>query len=121
MPYAWPWLARRLAGANPHGDEAIAALRQAAAESRATLTPHATAMGRAGGAAQRLDEYMSSLRVDRRAARIQPRVQTAATARRLLTFKTAEARLRTALIPLLMNAGKPTVGASLFAQVFGVK
>jgi hypothetical protein len=54
--------ARRLAGANPHLDEAIAALRQAAAEKRVTLTPHDVAMARAGGAAQRLDEYMASVR-----------------------------------------------------------
>jgi hypothetical protein len=55
--------ARRLAGANPRGDEAIAALRQAAAEKRATLTPHDVAMTRANGAAAKLDAFIESLRV----------------------------------------------------------
>jgi hypothetical protein len=117
--------ARRLAGANPHGDEALAALRQAAAESRATLTPHDTAMSRAGAAAQRLDEYMSSLRgtgVLREFNRAHKRRRMAATARGegFMTFKTAEARFRRALIPLL-TGGKPVLGASLFAEVFGDK
>jgi hypothetical protein len=114
--------ARRLAGANPRGDEAIAALRQAAAEKRATLTEHATAMARAGSAAQRLDEYMASVRgtgVLKEFNRAYKRRRMAATARgeAFMTFKVAEARLRAALVPLL-TGDKPVATASLFAEVF---
>jgi hypothetical protein len=35
-----------------------------------------------------------------------------------MPFKVAEARLRRALIPLLMNNGQPVAGASLFAEIF---
>jgi hypothetical protein len=35
-----------------------------------------------------------------------------------MNFKTAEARLRQAMVPILMNGGKPVVGSSLFAEVF---
>jgi len=114
--------ARRLAGANPRGDEAIAALRQAAAEKRATLTEHATAMARAGSAAQRLDEHMASVRgtgVLKEFDRAYKRRRMAATAsgEGFMTFKTAEARFKRALIPLL-TGGKPVATASLFAEIF---
>jgi hypothetical protein len=115
--------ARRLAGANPRGDEAIAALRQAAAEKRATLTEHATAMARAGSAAQRLDEHMASVRgtgVLKEFDRAYKRRRMAATARGegFMTFKTAQARLRLALIPVLIGGGTVGPTQSLFANIF---
>jgi hypothetical protein len=115
--------ARRLAGANPHCDEAIAALRQAAAEKRSTLTPHDVAISRAGAAAQRLDEYMASVRgtgVLREFNRAYKRRRMAATARGegFMTFKTAEARLRNALVPLLQGNGNVHT-ATIFADIFG--
>jgi hypothetical protein len=36
-----------------------------------------------------------------------------------MKYKDALARLRSAMIPVLQNAGKPVIGASLFAEVFG--
>jgi hypothetical protein len=117
--------ARRLAGENPDAAAAETALRQAAGALRVTLTPHATAMARAGSAAQRLDEYLSSVRgtgVLKEFNRAYKRRRMAATARGegFMTFKTAEARFKRALIPLL-TGGKPVLGASLFAEVFGGK
>jgi hypothetical protein len=38
-----------------------------------------------------------------------------------MSYENAAARLRLALIPLLMNGGKPAVGGSLFAEIFGGK
>jgi acetylornithine/succinyldiaminopimelate/putrescine aminotransferase len=79
-------------------------------------------MARAGSAAQRLDEYMSSVRgtgMLREFNRAYRRRRMAATARGegFMTFKTAEARLRNALVPLL-TGDKPVATASLFAEVF---
>jgi hypothetical protein len=114
--------ARRLAGANPRGDEAIAALRQAAAEKRATLTPHDVAISRAGAAVERLDSFIESLRVSggmRAFTKEYKRRRLAARERgeSFLTFKVAEQRLRKALVPLL-TGGKPVVGAKVFAEIF---
>jgi hypothetical protein len=71
-------------------------------------------------------QYMSSLRgtgVLREFNRAYKQRRMAATARGrgFMTFKVAEQRLKAALIPLLMNGGKPVVGQSLFAEVFGDK
>lgn len=36
-----------------------------------------------------------------------------------MTYKTAEARLRRALIPLLLNSGaQPKVGSTMFEEIF---
>ena len=51
----------------------------------------------------------------------QRRMAATARGRGFMTFKVAEQRLKAALIPLLMNGGKPVVGQSLFAEVFGDK
>ncbi len=50
--------ARHIAGDNPDVDEAISAVREAAANSQATLTEHDIAVSRAGEAAKRLDRFM---------------------------------------------------------------
>ena len=36
-----------------------------------------------------------------------------------MSYAVAELRLRRALIPLLQGGGKPAVGQSLFAEIFG--
>jgi hypothetical protein len=36
-----------------------------------------------------------------------------------MSFKTAEARLRQVMIPISMSGGKPAIGSSLFATIFG--
>ena len=114
-------VARRLAGKNV--DDAVVSLRKAAVECRATLTPHGVAMQRAAGAARRLDEYLTSLKgtgVLKEFARTYKRRRIAAAERGkgFMSYKVAELRFKRALIPLLMNGGKPAVGASLFAAIF---
>jgi len=115
-------LARRLAGADSDRDDALLALREAAAELGVTLTPHATAISRAAAAVERLDAFIDSLRANggyRAFTQEYKRRRLAACERGegFVTFKVAEQRLKAALVPLLMN-GKPVVGASLFAEIF---
>jgi hypothetical protein len=115
--------ARKVAGENPDAAAAETALRQAAAEKRATLTPHATAISKAGAAAQRLDEYLSSARgtgVLKEFNKAYKRRRIAATMRGdgFMTFKTAMTRLRNALIPLLQGNGNVHT-ATIFADIFG--
>ena len=94
-----------------------------AVECRTTLTPHDVVMARAANAAERLDKLMASMRgtgVLKEFNRAYKRRREAAFARgeRFMLYKVALARLRTAMIPILMNGGNPVLGASLFAQVF---
>lgn len=117
-------LARKLAGKNPDAGEAEGALRRAADECRATLTAHDVAVARAGAAAaHRLDEYLSSVRGtgtlrELNRAFTARRAAAKAVGRGFMSYGTALARLRLALVPLLQNGGKPTIGTSLFATVF---
>jgi hypothetical protein len=115
--------ARRLTGRTPDLSRATSALTKAASDQRVTLTPHATAMMRAGEAAKRLDAYMASLRgtgVLKEFTKAYRRKRLAAGLRGegFMPYSAAELRLRRALIPLLMNGGQPAVGQSLFAQIF---
>jgi hypothetical protein len=104
-------------------DAALAALHRAAADNRATLTPNATALDRASDSAKRLDEFLASMRgtgVLMQFNREYKRRRTEATANGsgFMIYRVALGRLRLALVPLLMNNGQPSVGASLFEQVF---
>jgi hypothetical protein len=110
--------ARQHGGKTPNVDVALAALHQAASDHRATLTPHAVAVERAGDAVKRLDAYIGSMRGT--GALVQQGIQTETTEGGcgFMTYKVALARLRFALIPLLIGGGQPSVGQSLFAQVF---
>ena len=47
------------------------------------------------------------------------RVAAAERGKGFMSYKVAELRFKRALIPLLMNGGKPAIGSSLFAEVFG--
>jgi hypothetical protein len=109
--------------ARKQNGDAVEALHQAATEKRATLTPHDTAMMRAADAAKRLDSYIEGLRARgamREFTKAYRRHRLAAMERGegFMTFKSAEARLRRALIPRLIGG---TVGttSSLFAEMFG--
>jgi hypothetical protein len=115
--------ARQLAGKTPDADAAVAALHRAAGDQRITLTPHATAMERAGSVAKRLDDYLGGMRgtgvlrefnceFKRR------RTEAAEGGSGFMTYKNALARLRVTLIPLRMSGGQPAVGQSLFAEIF---
>jgi hypothetical protein len=116
-------LARRHAGASPAAAAATAALHRAAADQRTTLTPHATAMSRAGASAKRLDAYIENLRA-RGAMREftktykRRRLAAAAQGEGFMTFAVAELRLRRALIPLLVRGRTIGPVQSLFEQIF---
>jgi hypothetical protein len=116
--------ARSIAGGGPDVAVTIAALREAAAQLRVTLTEHDTAISRAASAAERLDAFMASMTgtgVLREFNRTFKTRRQAAFARgeQFMRYPIALARLRLALVPLLQNGGKPVVGASLFAEIFG--
>jgi hypothetical protein len=117
-------VARRLAGKDQNVGDAVVSLKKAAVECRATLTPHDVAMSRAGAASKRLDEYLTSLKGTgvlkefTRTYRLR-RVAAAERGKGFMSYKVAELRFKRALIPLLMNGGKPAIGSSLFAEVFG--
>jgi hypothetical protein len=115
--------ARKLAGRSPDISAATAALTQAAGDHRVPLTPHGTAMARAGEAAAKLDRYMDSLRgtgVLREFNRAFKRRRMEAMLRGegFMNYKAAELRLRRALIPLLQGGGNVRT-QSLFAEIFG--
>jgi hypothetical protein len=80
-------------------------------------------MSRAGAASKRLDEYLTSLKgtgVLKEFTRTYKRMRIAAAERGegFMSFSAAELRFKRALIPLLMNGGKPAIGSSLFATIF---
>jgi hypothetical protein len=115
--------ARKIAGKGAGGNAAISALHQAAADLRATLTPHYVAMARAGNAAIRIEQYIDSMhaRGAMREFTKDYKVRRLAAKQRgenFMTYRAAELRLRRALIPLLMRGGQPAVGSSFFAEIF---
>ena len=115
--------ARKHTGKSPDAAMAIEALRRAAADQRVTLTPNEIAISRAGDAATRLDTYLASLRgsgvlKEFNRAFKQRRMAAAARGAGFMSYAAAEARLRKALVPLLV--GGNTIGVqSLFAEIFG--
>ena len=46
------------------------------------------------------------------------RLAAMADGRRFMSYKVAEQRLRSAMVPILMAGGRPVVGQSLFATIF---
>jgi hypothetical protein len=78
---------------------------------------------RAGEAATKLDGYiaMRARGAMREFTKTYKRRRLVATMRGegFMSYAVAELRLRRALIPLLVNGGKPAVGQSLFASIFG--
>jgi hypothetical protein len=115
--------ARKLAGGSRDVESVIAALREAATQCRATLTEHDTAMVRANAMAKRLDAFMSSMTgtgVLREFNRTYKARRQAAFARgeRFMKYKVALARLRSAMVPILMNGGQAVIGQSIFAAIF---
>src|SRR5438128_1739844 len=114
--------ARRLAGDSPDASTATAALARSAASIGAPLTPDDVAIARADDAAQRLDSMLETMRRDGtlrefNAAYKARRSAAAARGEGFMGFGVAMARLKAALIPMLVgkNAGPMQ---SLFEQVF---
>jgi hypothetical protein len=117
-------LARKEAGRHPDIATASAALARAAAGLRATLTPHHVAIERAGEAAAKLNRYMDGLHgtgVLKEFTKAYRRRRLAAAERGegFMSFGNAEARLRKALIPLLVGGQNVGPVQSLFAELFG--
>ncbi len=115
--------ARRDAGRNPDAASAARALAQAAADHRQTLTPNDVAISRARDAAGRIDSYLKAmmangtLREFNRAFKLR-RMAAMARGEGFMSFATATARLRRALIPLLVNGRTIGPAQSLFAEIF---
>ena len=118
-------LARGRAGKTPDAEAAISALAMAAQELRVTLTPHDVAISRAVEAAAKLDRYFEAMRRSGQLAMFnqqyrQRRMEAVACGRGFMSWSAAMARLRAALIPLLI--GNATVAPqSLFSQIFNPK
>jgi hypothetical protein len=115
--------ARRDAGRSPDAARAGRALAQAAADHRQTLTPNDVAMARAGVAVTKLDAYLESLRgtgtlKEFNRAFKQHRVAAMAHGQGFMMYKVAQARLRAALIPLLVAGKTVDPSRSLFAEIF---
>jgi hypothetical protein len=116
--------ARKHAGVSPDAVTAGRALSQAAADHRQTLTPHDVAIERAGAAADRLDAYLDGLRGRgtfrefNRAFKAR-RKAAVASGTGFISYKIATARLRRALIPLLVGGQNVGPVESLFAKIFG--
>jgi hypothetical protein len=98
-------------------------LQEAAAKDRVVLMEHSTAIKRASAAAQRLDTFMSSMRgtgVLKEFTRAYKRRRLAAaeSEQGFMSYKIAEQRLRSAMVPILMAGGQPAAGQSLFQEIF---
>jgi hypothetical protein len=118
-------LVRRYVGRGRADPETmLAALHRAAADLRFTLTPNVIAVERAGEAASKLNRFMDDLRGtgvlrEFNQAFKRRRMTAMLNGRGFMNYKTAELRLRRALILLLLNGGQPVVGHFLFSQIFG--
>ena len=115
--------ARKLAGESPDATTAARALAQAATDQRVTLTPNDVAMSRAGQAAGRIEQYIDSMRAkgamrEFTRAYKRRRMEAAANGQGFMTCAAAEARLRKALIPLLVGGQNVGPSQSLFEQIF---
>jgi hypothetical protein len=118
--------ARAIAGSNPDLDQAVAALQEAAAKGRVTLTAHEVVVERAGKASRKLRQRTSALKGSPalRAFNLEyakRRQVAAACGRGFMSYNNALRRLQEALIPSLMNGGKLVADQSLFAQVFNAE
>jgi hypothetical protein len=114
-------LARKLAGKDPDLKTSIEVLHQAAAELRITLTPNEIAISRATMMAGKIEQAMEDLHWSGKLKQINKLYRTLRLAAKqrgegFMSFKVAEARLRQALVPVLMSGQRPTT--SLFETIF---
>jgi hypothetical protein len=114
--------ARKIKGDAGDVEAVVGAVLEAALQLRVTLTEHDSAISRAGAMAARLDEFMHSLKggpLKEFNKQYKLKRQTAfAKGEQFMKYPIALARLRSAMIPVLMNNGNTVVGASIFAEVF---
>ena len=115
--------ARRYAGDRPDGAIAADALARAAASQRVTLTADHIAIERAGAAAAKIEQHLAVLlktgglrEFNREFQRRRSEARDAGHG--FMSYSTATARLRSAMVEMLV--GKETVGpvASLFEKIF---
>ena len=102
---------------------AESAVRKAANDLQALLTPHETAISRATASVARLEALVDDMRQNGQIAefnRMYKRGRAAAAARgaRFMTYNAAMTRLRRALVPLLVGGDRPAPG-KLLAEIFG--
>jgi hypothetical protein len=114
--------ARRLAGADPDLSTATAVVARSAAVLRAVLTPDDVAVTRAGAAVVKLDAMVETMRRNGQLQEFNTRYKRGRAAalakgRGFMDYGAAMARLKTALIPYLMQQSTGPM-ASIFAQVF---
>jgi hypothetical protein len=111
--------ARQHAGDDPDPATAEAALAQAAADYRVTLTPHATAMARARNAAARIDSQLDAMMSGGglRVFNAEYKRRREAAGGKFMSYKAAQMRLRQAIVPHLIEGR--SINRSLFEQIFG--
>jgi hypothetical protein len=115
--------ARNIMGDAGGVEEAISALQEAAAKCAVTLTPHDVAISRAVAATDRLDAYVEALRARGAMKEFtktykRRRMEAKANGLGFMSYAVAEARLRKALIPLLVGGRNVGSTQSLFAEIF---
>jgi hypothetical protein len=116
--------ARRFAGPAPDLPAATAALARSAASVGATLTADDIAIGRASAAAVKLDSMIEAMRRDGTLAEFNARYKSGRAAaavegKGFMGYGVAMARLKAALIPMLVNRQTADPVQSLFAGIFG--
>lgn len=116
--------ARRFAGRDPDLSTALEAVARSATSVGAALTPHDVAIERAESAAARLDSYLDAMRksgalIEFNKQFKRRRMEATLSARGFMSYASALARLKAALIPLLVAGARPAVGPGMFAAIFG--
>ena len=87
------------------------------------MTPGTVAVDRAQNAVAKLDACFEAMRKNGQLAEFNRQYKRRRMAAGLrgegfMSFKIAMARLKRALIPILLGGGQPAIGATLFATVF---
>jgi hypothetical protein len=115
--------ARKYAGDRPDGQMAANALARAAALQRATLTLDHVAIERAGAAAEKVEQHIAALRRTGGLREFNKefsarRNEARAAGHGFMSYSTATARLRSAMVERLV--GRDTVGpvGQLFEKIF---
>jgi hypothetical protein len=115
--------ARKYAGDRPDGPMAMNALARAAASQRATLTADHIAIARAGDAAERIEQHIAALRKSGGLTQFNAefkrrRSEARAAGHGFMSYSTATARLRSAMVERLV--GRDAVGpvGQLFEKIF---
>jgi hypothetical protein len=101
---------RHIAGPGLEVDDAVAAIRSAAAESRTTITLHDVAIARAAEMASALDLMAAEMQANGQLKAFNQqfrarRSAAAANGHGFMSYRVAELRLRKALIPALASSG----------------